>query len=241
MTRESELVRSFIEMADTLVDDFDVVELLTGVTERCVSLLGASAAGVMLASPSGALQLVAASSEAMRVVETFELQSQEGPCLDAFGTGEPVEQENLETGTGRWPRFATVAVEAGFHSAFALPLRLRDTVIGAMNLFGTESVAMAEDDVLVARAFADLATISVLQHQAMTEAQRINEQLTQALSSRVLIEQAKGVVFERAGIDMAEAFERLRRYARNHNMRLTEVAQAIIDGQLDTGALGASP
>ncbi len=236
MTREGSVVRSLVEMADTLVDDFDVVDLLTGLADRCVSVLGVSAAGVMLASPRGWLQLVASSNEAMRVVELFELQAQEGPCLDAFRTGERVEHENLEAGVGRWPRFATVAMEAGFRSAFALPMRLRDTTIGALNLFSVTQTPMDEDDVLVARAFADLAAISVLHHGAAVETQRINEQLTQALESRVLIEQAKGVIFERAGIDMAEAFRRLRAYARSNNLHLTHVAQAAIEGSLDPRA-----
>ncbi len=236
MTREGDVVQSLVDLADTLTADFDVVDLLTGLADRCVHLLGAAAAGVMLASPSGDLRLVASSSEAMRVLELFELQAREGPCLDAFRTGERVQHENLRAGTGRWPRFAAVAVEAGFQSAFAVPLRLRDLTIGALNLVSTEETPMDEADVLVARAFADLAAIAVLQQRAATESQRVNEQLTHALTSRIVIEQAKGVVFERAGIDMAEAFSRLRKYARDHNRHLTDVAQAAIDGTLDPRA-----
>jgi GAF domain-containing protein len=177
----------------------------------------------------------------MRVVELFELQAKEGPCLDAFRTGERVEHEHLQAGAGRWPHFATVAIEAGFHSAFALPLRLRDTTIGALNLVGVEQSPMGEADVVVAQAFADLATISVLQQQATTETQRVNEQLSRALTSRIIIEQAKGVVFERAGVDMSEAFARLRSYARSHNLHLTAVAQAAIDGTLDPQAWTTTP
>jgi GAF domain-containing protein len=235
MSREESLVRSLVEMADILVDDYDVVELLTGLADRCVHLLDVAAAGVMLASPEGELRLVASSSEAMRVLEVFELQAKEGPCLDAYRTGERVEHEHLLAGAGRWPRFATVALEAGFRSASALPLRLRDKTIGAMNLFHAEQTPMDERDVIVARAFADLATISVLQHRAATETHRINEQLVGALSSRVVIEQAKGVISERDRVDLAEAFNRLRNYARNNNLRLTAVAQAAIDGTLFVG------
>ena len=236
MTLESSIVRSFVEMADTLVDEFDVVELLTGLADRCVTLLGVSAAGVMLASPPGPLRLVASSSEAMRIVELFELQAQEGPCLEGFHTGERVAHESLQAGGGRWPRFATVAIEAGFRSALALPLRLRDQTIGALNLFSAAEIPMSEDDVAVARAFADLATISVVQHGAFSETQRINEQLASALTSRILIEQAKGVIFERAGITMEEAFARLRSYARSTNRGLTVVARAAIEGTLDAEA-----
>ena len=241
MTREAEVVRALVEMADTLVADYDVVELLTGLADRCVDLLGPSAAGVMLASPEGDLRLVASSSEAMRLLELFELEAHEGPCLDAFRTGAPVEHENLRAGQGRWPRFSTASLEAGFQSAAALPLRLRDQTIGAMNLLGVGQTPMNEADLIVARAFADLAALSILQHRATADSQRLNEQLSAALTSRVVIEQAKGVVSERAGIDLAEAFSRLRAYSRSNNLRLTDVAQAAIDGTLDPKAWGPRP
>src|SRR5208282_4053512 len=233
MTREADVVRSLVEMADTLVDDYDVVDLLTGLADRCVDLLGVSAAGVMLASPEGSLGLVASSSEAMRLLELFELQAQEGPCLDAFRTGRRVEHENLRAGSGRWPSFSAAALEVGFQSAFALPLRLREATLGALNLLSVTRTPMDEADAIVARAFADLATLSIVQHRAATEAQRVNEQLSGALTSRVVIEQAKGVISERADVDLAEAFSRLRAHARSYNLRLTDVAQAAIDGTLD--------
>jgi GAF domain-containing protein len=238
MTREADVVRSLVEMADTLVDDYDVVDLLTGLANRCVNLLGASAAGVMLASPQGSLGLVASSSEAMRLLELFELQAQEGPCLDAFRTGQPIAQQELRAGSGRWPSFSAAAVKVGFRSAFALPLRLREATLGALNLLSVTQTPMDEADVTVARAFADLATLSIVQHRATAEAQRLNEQLSAALTSRVVIEQAKGVISERAGVDLAEAFTRLRRYARNHNVRLTAVAEAAVCGTLDPRAWG---
>ena len=156
MTREADVVRSLVEMADTLVDDYDVVDLLTGVADRCVDLLGVSAAGVMLASPAGSLGLVASSSEAMRLLELFELQAQEGPCLDAFRTGERVQHENLDAGSGRWPSFSAAARKAGFASASAVPLRLREVTLGATPGSSSSSRApMAEADVIVARAAID--------------------------------------------------------------------------------------
>ena len=233
MTRESDVVWSFVEMADNLVDDYNVVDLLTRLSHRCVNLLGVSAAGVMLVSPAGHLGLAASSSEAMRLLELFELQAEEGPCLDAFRTGECIEHENLDGQTGRWPSFAAAALQAGFQSAIALPLRLREVTVGALNLLSTERTPMDEADIIVARAFADLAALSILQHRASEEAQRLNEQLSAALSSRVVIEQAKGVISERAGVHLDEAFARLRAYARNHNLRLTDVARAAVDGSLD--------
>jgi GAF domain-containing protein len=236
MTREADVVKALVEMADTLVDDYDVVDLLTGLADRCVSLLDVSAAGVMLASPEGSLGLVASSSEAMRLLELFELQTQEGPCLDAFRTGQSVEHENLQAGSGRWPSFSAAALQAGFASALALPLRLREATLGALNLLRVTRTPMGEADIIVARAFADLATLSIIQHRTAAEAQRLNEQLSAALTSRVVIEQAKGVIAERADVDLAEAFSRLRSYARNHNRRLTDVARAAIDGTIDPPA-----
>ena len=239
MTREADVVQSLVEMADTLVNDYDVVNLLTGLTDRCVSLLGVSAAGVMLASPAGSLGLVASSSEAMRLLELFELQAEEGPCLDAFRTGQPVGHVNLVVRSDRWPSFSAAARRAGFLSASALPLRLREVTLGALNLLSVSGAPMPKADLIVARAFADLAALSIVQHRTSLEAQRLNEQLSAALTSRVVIEQAKGVISERASTDLAEAFSRLRAYARNNNLRLTDVAQAAVDGSLDPRAWAA--
>jgi GAF domain-containing protein len=241
MTREADVVRSLVQMADTLVDDYDVIDLLTHLTDRCVRLLDVSAAGVMLASPAGHLGLAASSSEAMRLLELFELQAQEGPCLDAFHTGKPTGHEDLAAESGRWPSFSATARDAGFRSASALPLRLREVTIGALNLLGVSRSPINEADVIVARAFADLAALSVVQHRISAQAQLLNEQLSAALSSRVVIEQAKGVISERAGVTLAEAFSRLRAYARNRNLRLTDVAQAAVDGTLDPLAWTVPP
>ena len=177
MTRESSVVEMLVELADTLVDDFDVVELLTGLADRCVGLLGVSAAGVMLASPDGGLRLMASSNEAMRVLELFELQADEGPCLDAFRTGQRIEHENLRAGTGRWPRFSPAALQAGFGSVSPLPLRVRQEPISALNLCAVEEGAMHDADVVVAETFANLTAIGIIQHRAVLEAPRVDEQL----------------------------------------------------------------
>jgi len=236
MTREAAVLQTLVDLADTLVEDYDVVDLLTALVDKCVDVLDFTAAGVMLVAGNGELRLVASSSETMRVVELFELQEREGPCLDAFRTGEQVEQANLHSDAVPWPRFASVALEGGFQSALALPLRLRQNTIGALNVFKVDPTAAREADVRIARAFADLATISILQQRQATEYQQINDQLAKALRSRIVIEQAKGIVFERAGIDMDEAFARLRAHARSTNTRLTDVAQAAVDGTLDSRA-----
>ncbi len=234
MPRETLLARTFVELADTLVADFDVVELLTRLADRCVDVLDVGAAGLMLVAPDGDLRVMASSSEAMRILELFELQSQEGPCLDCYRTGEPVVNQDLDAVNGRWPRFAPEALAAGFHSVHALPMRLRGTVIGALNLFHIEPGEMRHADVEAAQALADVATIAILQHRAAVHAQALNEQLTLALNSRVLIEQAKGMVAERQGLNMEQAFSVLRNHARNHNIRLVDVARDVIEGRLGT-------
>lgn len=231
------LLRTLVELADTLVDDFDVVDLLTLLTDRCVELLDVSAAGLMLVSPEGELRVVASSSEAMRVVELFELQGEEGPCFDCFRSGEPVLNQDLAGANGRWPSFGPVALAAGFRSVHALPMRLRGKVIGALNLFDAEPGELSEDDVLAGRALADVATIAILQHRAVRNAQILNEQLNHALNSRVVIEQAKGVLTERLGVEMDQAFSAMRSHARNHNLRLVDVAGDVVRGTLPAAAL----
>ena len=239
MTRDSILARTLVELADTLVDDFDVVDLLTLLADRCVEVLDVQAAGIMLAAPDGQLRVMASSSEAMRVLELFEIQAQQGPCFDCYHTGQAVVNQDLDAPNGRWPSFAAEAVDAGFHSAHALPMRLRGSVIGALNLFRSGVGAMGPADLEIAQAFADVATIAILQHRAALEAQVLAQQLTHALNSRVMLEQAKGMVAERLNLDMQQSFATLRNHARNHHLRLSDVAQSIIDSSLTASELDA--
>jgi GAF domain-containing protein len=236
VTREELLAQTFVQLADTLVDDFDVIDLLTMLALRCVDLLDASATGILLADPDGHLHVVAASSEQATVLELFQLQNEEGPCLDAFRSGEPVSHTNLDAGSP-WPLFARTAMEAGLRSVHALPMRLRDRVIGTLNLFIATIDPLTAADVTVAKALADAATIALLQHQAASDASRLATQLHGALSSRVTIEQAKGVLAERAGVGMDEAFGRLRSYARAHNLKLTSLADALVSRTLPTAVI----
>ncbi len=232
MLREDVLVRTFVELADTLVDDFDISELLTRLTDRCVDLLDVSASGLMVAAPHEELRVVVSSSDAARVLELFELQANEGPCPECYETGKQVMSQRLDGPDPRWPHFGPRAVEAGFRSVHALPMRLRGQTIGALNLFRSEEGRLSEADVAAAQAFADVATIAILQHRAAMEAQTLNEQLNHALNSRVTIEQAKGMISECTGLDMELTFRRLRNHARNHNLKLVGVAGNIIDGTL---------
>jgi GAF domain-containing protein len=239
--RETLLARALVELADTLVADFDVVELLTRLADCCVEVLDVGAAGLMLAGPDGELRVMASSSEAMRLLELFELQAKEGPCLDCYRSGAPVLEADLAVIGTRWPHFAAEALAAGFRSVQALPMRLRGTVIGALNLFGADPAEMQRVDIDSAQALADVATIAILQQRKSHQAQAVNEQLQHALNSRIVIEQAKGMVAERESLNLHAAFSALRTYARNHNLRLVEVARAVVDGSLGPSALSSAP
>ena len=224
-----QLADVFVEMADTLVDDFDVIDFMHVLTERCVDLLGITAAGLLLTDGQDTLQVVAASSERTRLLELFQLQTDQGPCVDCFRTGLPVSVADLRS-AGMWPRFTAAAAEVGFVAVHALPMRLRADVIGALNLFDTNPGPLDEAKLRIGQALADVATIGLLQHRAIQRRDVLTEQLQTALNSRVLIEQAKGVLAERLHLDMAEAFTVLRHNARSRNRRLSELAQAIVDG-----------
>jgi GAF domain-containing protein len=223
------LVATFVDLADTMVADFDVIDFLHMLTGRSVELLSVSAAGVVLADPRGALRVAAASSEAAELVELFQIQNDQGPCLECFRTGRPVAAADLSSPDPRWPRFAVAADRAGFRAVHALPMRLRHEVIGALNLFGSVPGPFGPEDLRVGQALADVATIGLLQERSVRRSETAAEQLQAALTSRVIIEQAKGKLAERLSIDMERAFKMLRDYARGSNQRLTDVARNFVD------------
>lgn len=241
MPNQTLLVRTLVALADNLVEDFDVVDLLSLLSTRCVDALDVTAAGVMLAAPSGALEVIASSSEAMRTLELFQLQSDEGPCIEAFQSGQGVVNVDLIANAPRWPKFAPRAIDEGFHSAHSLPMRLRGRTLGALNLLHTDAGPFDETDISAAQAFADIATIALVQHQIIVDAQSLNSQLSAALNSRVVIEQAKGKIAQANDIDMDQAFRRLRNHARNHNRRLVELAEDIARGGTDPRTLDPLP
>jgi transcriptional regulator with GAF, ATPase, and Fis domain len=236
------LSETFVELTDTMVAGFDVIDFLHVLTDRSVQLLDVSAAGLLLADPRGELRVVAASSEAARLLELFQIQNDQGPCLDCFRSGRPVAAPDLAAAASRWPRFAPAARQAGFAAVQALPMRLREQVIGALNLFRADAGALAPADIRVGQALADVATISLLHERSMRHSDTLSEQLQTALNSRVIIEQAKGKLAERLGLDMDQAFTLLRGQARARNLRLSDLAQAFIDGsETLTGPTAARP
>ena len=228
------LAETFVELADTLIDDFDVIDFLTVLVDRSVELLDIDAAGLLLADQHGRLQVIASSNEHVRMLELFQLQNDEGPCLDAFATGAAVSAPDLATANVRWQRFAPAATTAGFAAVDALPMRLRDQVIGALNLFRVNTGALTGTALRTAQALVDVATIGLLQERTIRRQEIVTEQLQAALNSRVIIEQAKGLIAERLGIDVDVAFAGLRGYARNNNLKLADVAGAVIAGRTTT-------
>jgi GAF domain-containing protein len=223
------LATIFVEVADTLIDEFDLIEFLHTLTDRAADLVNAAAAGLVLADQRGRLEFMAGSSENVKLVELFQLQNQEGPCWDAFRTGNAVVNVDLSQASKRWPRFAPRATAAGFLSVHAFPMRLRNERIGALNIFGdTKGGNFEGADVPIIQALADVAAISLLQERAIHRGEVLTEQLQGALNSRIVIEQAKGAVAQARGISVDEAFAIIRSFARGQNRRLTDVAHAIV-------------
>ncbi|MDX6433126.1 MAG: hypothetical protein QOE54_5492 [Streptosporangiaceae bacterium] len=229
MSQEQQLARVFVELADTLVADFDVIDFLHLLTQRCVDLLEVDSAGILLTDQQGQLRLVAASTEQTRLLELFQLESQQGPCLECFVTGEPVLSTDLAADIQRWPVFATAARRSGFAAVHALPMRLRDHTIGTLNLFSATTGYLDEATTALGQALADVATIGILSERAARERNLLSQQLQIALNTRVIIEQAKGILAERRGLSTDQAFTILRDYARNNSRKLAEVALAVID------------
>jgi GAF domain-containing protein len=233
--RERAVAEMFVSLADTLVDDYDVVEVLHNLVRSCVSLLDVSAAGLLLDDQRGQLALVASSSEETRLLEVFQLQNNQGPCLDCVRKRAVVTSGDLERDVARWPVFVPEALALGFRSVTAVPMRLRNEVIGGLNMFGATSRSLSDADLRLAQALADAATIGILQQRAVHRTSVLAEQLQLALNSRVGIEQAKGVIAERHRVSMDVAFEALRRHARDNNLKLHDVAGGVISGDITPG------
>jgi transcriptional regulator with GAF, ATPase, and Fis domain len=237
-SRQQLLATTFVALADTLVADFDVIDFLYTLATRSVELLDADAAGIMLADPHGGLHVMASSTEEARLLELYELQNNEGPCLDCYRSGRPVARDDLPAMRTAWPAFTEELQALGFHAAQALPMRLRDRTIGALNLFRLEPGRLTETDLEIGQAMADVATVGLIQERAIAASELLATQLQTALHSRVQIEQAKGVLAERTRLPMDQAFRLMRDYARSHNRRLSDVAAQITNGLLDDTILG---
>jgi GAF domain-containing protein len=227
------VAQSFVALADTLVDDFDVVELLGRLVTDCVSLLDADAAGILLLNQDRVLELVASSNEASRLMEVFQLESHSGPCVDAVQTGDPVLITSLDALRQRWPAFGAAVEGVGYSSVYAFPMRLRSETIGALNVFNSGESTLSAFDQRLAQALADIGTIGILQHRALARSSDLADQLQLALNTRISIEQAKGVVAEFGGVEMGDAFLAIRGYARERRLKLSDVARSLVSRELD--------
>ena len=226
------LSQIFVEVADTLVDDFDLLDFLHMLTVRTAGLVGASAVGLLLADQRGHLRFMAASDERARILEIFQAQISEGPCIDAFRTATPVINADLGEKPDRWPEFTRHALDAGFRSVHAFPLRVRREVIGALNVFGsTIGGTLDGADVQIIQALTDVAAIGLLQERAVRRGEVLTEQLQGALNSRIIIEQAKGAIAQAHGVSVDAAFTALRAYSRSHNRKLTEIAHEVLSDE----------
>lgn len=229
MSREDELVEAFVSMAGSLVAGHDVTDLLNRLTASCGRLIDVTAAGLLLADRRGALHVVAASSQDAADLEGFQAQRSEGPCHDCYQDGRPVLVPDVAAVADRWPGFVLVALEHGVRSVHAVPLRLRDQVLGALGLFGSAPGALNDRDLRLAQALADVASISIVQDRVAADREAVNEQLQTALDTRVLVEQAKGVLAQKGGLTMPDAYAALVRYARDHNLKLGHLARALVE------------
>lgn len=231
--REHQVGRAFVALADSLVDDYDVVDLLDQLATHCVSLMAAESAGILLGDARGELRVVASSSEAAEALELLQVQGDQGPCMDSFSTVAVVRVPDILRAVDRWPRFIDTVTRAGFTgSVHAIPLRLRGQAIGALNLFHRTAGPLPEQDLALAQALADVATIAILSERAISQGEVVARQLQTALDSRVVIEQAKGVVAQQDAVTMHRAFEVMRGYSRHHNVRLSEVARRIVGREM---------
>ncbi|ASR38971.1 transcriptional regulator [Prauserella marina] len=239
--RERRVSRTFVSLADTLVADFDISDFLHMLTEKCIDLLDVSAAGVILLAPDGSLRVAATSSQRAELLGLFAVETDDGPCVDCARSGSAVSCPDLATQTHRWPRFTTAAEECGFRAAQALPMRLREQAVGVLTLLNTTPGGAGRGDLELGQALADIATIGILQQRTIERGDQLTGQLQTALRSRVVIEQAKGVLAEHGAVSMDEAFAQLRGYARAHNRRLTDLARTVAGGTGDLAAILKHP
>ena len=232
LTRDARLSAAFVKMADTLVDEFDIVDLLDSLVHECTQLVAADAGGLLIADNHGVLKLIASTSEDAEFMEINQLNAGEGPSVESFRTGRSVTLGDIDAGTGRWSSFRAAAAALGFRSMHAIPMRLRGQTIGAMGLFRVQKGELSDGDAAVARALADVATIGILQERSLRDSALLAAQLQHALDSRVIIEQAKGIIAAQTGLGMHAAFDLLRTYARTRHLMLSAVAQNVADRSL---------
>ncbi len=236
-SREHDIIRAFVDLSNELVGEYDVVDMLARLTANCAQLLDVASAGMLLADGRGVLHLVASSSERAHHLEVFQLQREEGPCLDCYRERTAVVVPDLAAEVKRWPQFSRAARSVGFQSVHALPMRLHDSVLGTLGLFGEQTGRLERDDLALAQALVHVASVAIVNEKAAADRATVNSQLQVALTSRIIVEQAKGVIAHTGSSGMDEAFAILRRYSRDHGRKLSEVAAEVVDRELTGDAL----
>lgn len=240
-TREQRINEAFVKVAGTLMEQYDVVDLLSALVEECTELLDIQAGGLLIANNLGELELIASTSEEVEFVEVMQLAAGAGPCVDCYETGAQVSVGDIEATRGRWPEFEKAALRKGFRAIHATPMRIHGNIIGSLNLLGTRPNVLSDRDAALAQALADVAVIGILQERSLRDVNFVNEQLQLALDTRILVEQAKGVLAQQETLTMDDAFTALRNYSRAHGMSLRVAAQNLINRSLSTAAVIAAP
>lgn len=225
--RETRLLEAVVSLVDSLLEDFDVVELVTDLTRQCAQLLDVASAGLLLAGPDGQLRLVTATSGRTAELELFQLQTHEGPCLECYRTGRQLSVADLRTAARRWPGFVEAARRQGFASVHAIPMRAAGTVIGALGLFGVTPGELNPLDLAVGQTLAHVATVAILQQHGPAP-ETVSIRLRDVLRQQVLVEQAKGLVHDALRVPLDEAATLLRAYARRHHRHLTDVCETLV-------------
>ena len=231
-TREQDIIRAFVDLSNELIQGYDMVDLLSELTANCARLLDVAAAGLLLTDGRGVLHLLAASSESTRHLEVFQLQREQGPCLDCFHSGSAVIVPDLQAESQRWPDFARVAASVGFASVHAIPMRLRESVLGTLGLFGNVSGRLKDEDLSLAQALVHVASVAIVNEKSASDRDIVTAQLQHALRSRIVLEQAKGVLANGGQLEMEDAFQVLRHYARNKGAKLSDIAEQLVNRQI---------
>jgi GAF domain-containing protein len=237
-TREARVAKAFIRTTSALMTPYDIVELLSTLMATCTDIFGLEAGGILIADVVGDLELVASTSEEASIVETMVIGAGAGPCIDAYVRGEIVTVADIAVDAEEWPQFRSTALAQGFRSVHAVPMRIRGEVVGVMALLGTHAGRLPADDLEAAQSLADIATLGIIHERSFRQPHAITEQLHLALDTRILIEQAKGVLAQSGGLTMDAAFDALRQYARQNELTLREVADRVVNLRIDATVLG---
>ncbi|MGW7412317.1 GAF and ANTAR domain-containing protein [Streptomyces sp. NPDC054863] len=234
ISREQHIAKAFVSLADSFAEDVDPTVLLDRLAAHCVALTSTDAAGIMMIDARGSLRTMAVSDSRAALLELFQMQSGQGPCIDAWHEQHRLDVPDLATQESRWPDFVPLARELGFRGAYALPMKVNGQGVGALNLLREDPGTLTDTELALAQALADVACVAVVRWQA--DPARPHDVLTQvqaAVSVKATIETAKGLLAAAGGIGVQEADAALHRYSRLHGMSPSDAAQQLVRRTLD--------